>query len=166
MLCHICDKEMQESIETYKYEESGLDDVYLKNICVLRCECGEVMPALYRVPELNSLIGEAIVNKPNRLNNKEIKFLRKNAGMKAKDVYKFFDTDKTTYSKWEHGKQNPSKANDLLLRLVYAQWKNYPKNKINKILKTGIRRLNPLKDKKPIYIPTNSNCFEHCSTTP
>lgn len=163
MLCHECNKKMKESIESYRYVESGLDNVYLNNICVYRCDCGEMMPSIFRVAELNSLIGENLINKPGRLTNKEIIFLRKNAGMKAKEVYHFFDTDKSTYSRWENGKQKPSKSNDMLFRLLYAHSKNYPKTKINKILNAGIKR-KPTDSDDIINIPldTKSCHFLSC----
>ena len=76
MKCLDCNKDMTVSKEVYHYTESGLDSVYLDNVEVYRCECGEEFASIPAIIELNSVIGLNLVKKKTYLNGSEIQIGR------------------------------------------------------------------------------------------
>lgn len=133
MRCHECNSEMEESRGTYHYMESGLDNVYLEGIYTYTCSCGEFFPTIPNVVALQKVIGNAIIHKQGALNGKEIRFLRKNMGLKAKGLTEYLGVDKSTVSRWENKNQPLSKSNDRFIRLLYASF--------NGVKQTGIKEL-------------------------
>lgn len=117
--CPKCGNFIQSKIETYKYEESGLDNVFLKNIPVYQCSCGISFASIFRVSRLNELIAQKLLEKPALLNGKEIRFLRKNMHIPSKDFGKRLGVEKTTISKWENGLQKHREAYDRSIRFLY-----------------------------------------------
>ncbi|MFP4381979.1 MAG: type II TA system antitoxin MqsA family protein, partial [Candidatus Sumerlaeia bacterium] len=107
MRCLLCKKgDLISNREEYHYTESGLDNIYLENIEVSRCSaCHEEIVSIPAMPELNSLIGLILIKKKSPLNGKEIRYLRKNIGLKANEVAELMGVDTSTFSRWESGKQ-------------------------------------------------------------
>lgn len=122
-ICPKCELEMSVEIGRHHYIESGLSNVYVDNIKIYRCPCGESLPSIYRVGMLNDLIAKEVLSKPSFLKGNEIKFLRKNLHLPAKSFAEKIDVAITTYSKWENDKQNHDKQNDRLIRLMYIALK-------------------------------------------
>jgi putative zinc finger/helix-turn-helix YgiT family protein len=142
MNCFICGQEMTCSTETYHYKECGLDNVYLENVEVCRCkECNESTACIPAVPQLNNLIGETLLQKEFTLNGKEIRYLRKNMGLKAVELKKVLGVDNATISRWETGKQRISSAHDRLLRMVYANFKGIAQEDITAMVKDKFSRI-------------------------
>ena len=117
--CPKCGNFIQSKIETYKYKESGLDNVFLKNIPAYQCSCGISFASIFRVSRLNELIAQKLLEKPALLDGKEISFLRKNMYMPSKDFAKRLGVEKTTISKWENGLQKHREAYDRSIRFLY-----------------------------------------------
>lgn len=121
MVCDVCKTEMKVvSGDTYRYAESGLDNVYLLNADLYECEgCGERLPILHRIEELHEAIARAIAFKPAPLSGAEIRFLRKELGLSARKWAALLHIDHTTLSRWENEGQERSQHNDLLVRHVF-----------------------------------------------
>ncbi|MBW2741145.1 MAG: helix-turn-helix domain-containing protein [Deltaproteobacteria bacterium] len=117
--CPKCGNFIQSKIEKYKYKESGLDNVFLKNIPVYKCSCGISFASIFRASRLNELIAQTLLEKPALLGCKEIRFLRKNMHMPSKDFAKRLGVEKTTISKWENGLQKHREAYDRSIRFLY-----------------------------------------------
>ena len=124
MKCELCQVEMQLlSSQTYHYEKtlSGLDNVYLENITVERClVCNDISPILHRIKELHKSIARAIVMQPVPLNGADIRFLRKERKLKAKEFAVLLRIDVATLSRWENDEQTLSPQSDALVRAIYA----------------------------------------------
>jgi hypothetical protein len=70
--------------QVYHYVESGLDNVYLKNVDVRVCEtCNPASPRLPRILELHSTIARAVAMQPCPLRGQDIRFLRKTARLQC-----------------------------------------------------------------------------------
>ena len=72
MKCRKCKEKMTKTADDHRYRESGLENVVLKGIDIFRCNCGERIVSVPRVPELNALIGENLIRKdspPGRKRN-------------------------------------------------------------------------------------------------
>lgn len=109
--------------QTYHYEKtlSGLDSVYLENMTVDLCQqCGDISPVFYKLPLLHKAIARAIVLRPHMLTGNEIRFLRKERGLKAKDFAALLRVDPATLSRWENDDQPRTLQNDALVRAIYV----------------------------------------------
>lgn len=127
MKCFECNTETTSLKGRHHYKESGLNNIYLEGIDTFTCpSCGESFSSIPAMPKLHSLIGDVLTKKKGRLAGKEIRFLRKNARISAKDFAKLISIDNTTLSKWENDSQRISKQNDKLIRLVYRGLMDVP----------------------------------------
>lgn len=128
MKCLFCNKvEMLCEKKQCHYKESGLDNVYLEDVEIYSCpSCNEELVSIPAVPELHSLIGKHLIEKKSLLSGKEIRFLRKNAGLSAKRFSKKMGVNNSTMSRWENGEQKLTSSNDRLIRLIYSGIKNIP----------------------------------------
>ena len=119
MKCSECGSVVDENKGSYRYTESGLDNVYLANIPVCKCSCGASVPSIFRLSRLHELIALNLVEKISLLNGNEIRFLRKNLRVPSKIFAKMLGVGKTTLSKWENDTQNHSEGYDRLIRNVF-----------------------------------------------
>jgi transcriptional regulator with XRE-family HTH domain len=105
----------------YHYKESGLDYVWLVGVSQYKCkECGEVVVEIPRINELHLLIGKNIVCRRELLTGQEVRYLRKEIGMKSKDMAAALSIEPETYSRWENGKQVSAPCHDKGLRMIYV----------------------------------------------
>ncbi|MCP4111663.1 MAG: YgiT-type zinc finger protein [Desulfobacteraceae bacterium] len=86
MNCPICNSEMVCKRTTHHYTESGLDNVFLDGVEVCQCSCSEKIVSIPAIPELHSKIGLDMIRKEALLNDREIRFLRKNMGLTKKNL--------------------------------------------------------------------------------
>jgi putative zinc finger/helix-turn-helix YgiT family protein len=106
--------------QTYRYVESGLDNVFLKSVDLRVCKaCGEVSPRLPRILELHSTIARAVAMQPCPLRGQDVRFLRKQLGYSAKQWATFLRIGASTLSRWENGQQEIGAQSDTLVRLLY-----------------------------------------------
>lgn len=123
MKCTECNNEMRTVRELYHYTESGLDNIYLAGIDILKCDtCGNSEAKIPKIEMLHMVIAECIISQPQPLNDKEIKYLRKYIGIKANYLAKLMDVAKATVSRWENGTQPMGKIADKLLRLLVIRF--------------------------------------------
>lgn len=123
MKCYLCKNETQiKVVEKYQYKESGLNNVYLKNIEVRSCEnCDLTSPLIPKIIRLHNTIARAIVCKKTLLLGEEIRFLRKNLRLKAQDWASCLRKDAATVSRAEKDGNVLNKDLDLLIRLAYIR---------------------------------------------
>lgn len=126
--CSECGQLTSMKIASYKYEESGLDNIFLENTPVYQCACGASFASIFQVGKLNDLIAEQLIQKPNLLTGAEIRFLRKNMYWPSNVFAKQLGVGKTTFSKWENNIQRHSDGYDRLIRLVYIDIKGTRKS--------------------------------------
>jgi transcriptional regulator with XRE-family HTH domain len=108
MKCETCGVEVAERRTTYEapyaYSLIGLERVFLVGIRVRECpECKEQSPIIPRIEELHGLISETLIKKPTALKGEEIKFLRKQAGLPAKEFAALLVMDAAHLSRVENG---------------------------------------------------------------
>ncbi len=123
MKCRECGQDYMKSTGDYHFKSSGLDNVYIQDANLINCGCGVGL----KIKAMGSVLDElanAVINKPGPLNGPEIRYLRKNAGLSAREFARMLEVNHTTLSKWENGRA-AGRPNDLLIRLVYAAWKGY-----------------------------------------
>ncbi|MDE0332609.1 MAG: helix-turn-helix domain-containing protein [Nitrospinae bacterium] len=123
MKCNACEQIYVESTGDYHFKSSGLDNAYIEDVRLIKCGCGVGLKIKAMGSVLDQL-GNAVINKPGPLSGQEIRYLRKNAGLSAREFARLLEVNHTTLSKWENGRA-PGRASDLLIRFVYAAWKEY-----------------------------------------
>jgi DNA-binding transcriptional regulator YiaG len=103
----------------YEFKESGLRDVTLLDINLIKCaKCGNVDPILSGVDDVLDLLAVAVLQKQYRLEGAELRFLRKHVGLNQEEFSKLMHVDKTTLSKWENDEDQIGIRSDLLARTV------------------------------------------------
>lgn len=122
MRCEYCSKEMEIIQEkNYKYEESGLSNVYLERVELYYCQdCQTKLPRIEKVLGLHKAIARAIVLQPVPLNGADIRFLRSERGLKGKELAKLLRVDVATVSRWETDSQELRPQSDALIRTTYT----------------------------------------------
>ncbi len=120
MNCPTCHRAGKTHKGKYHYTESGLRNVWLKGVEIFECECGEKFAHIPCLQELHKLIAQALLKQENQLSGREIRFLRKHMGMKAKDFAERLGVMNVTVSRWEQGETIPPQTIDRLIRFFYA----------------------------------------------
>ena len=119
--CYVCGKSLEIiKDKPYEYTECGID-VMLLGVTQYRCEsCGEEYAAIPSPAKLHKAIGLDICKtKKALLLPEEIKFLRKELNLKAKDLARSLGVDDSTVSRWENGKKQIGEGSDRLIRALY-----------------------------------------------
>lgn len=124
--CSNCGAEAKVVKGDYQFKESGLRDVVLLDIDLIKCgKCGNVDPVLSGVDDIMSLLAVAVLQKPYRLEGAELRFLRKHVGLNQQEFSKLVRADKTTLSKWENDEDPIGIRSDLLARTVVISRDKY-----------------------------------------
>jgi putative zinc finger/helix-turn-helix YgiT family protein len=113
-----------EVVRLYHYRESGLDNVYLKDITTYRCACGERLVRIPAVERVHNAIGAELLAKPSLLTGSEFRFLRKWVGLTAPELASALGIKtRITISRWENDKAPLTAAADHAMRLLVMRMK-------------------------------------------
>lgn len=137
MNCDVCGGTMRFlEDQRYQYAECGLDSVYLDGVDVYACDpCGESVAVIPRIEQLHDELARAIAFKPVPLTGPEVRFLRKQLRMSARQWAAVLHVDHSTLSRWENGSQALGDRSDILVR--YAFFRNLEEQ-------TGVVELEPV----------------------
>jgi YgiT-type zinc finger domain-containing protein len=117
--CSNCGQSARKVRGNYLFRESGLKNVVLKNIEIVRCaHCGNEDPIIAKMNELLRVLAIAVVGKPFGLTGEEVRFLRKYLQMSGDTFASWLHTDKTTVSKWENDQIKIGAQSDRLIRAI------------------------------------------------
>jgi putative zinc finger/helix-turn-helix YgiT family protein len=117
--CSNCGKDAQVVRGDYHFKESGLRNLVLTGIELIRCgHCGNVDPILSNVDDLMYSIAQSVIRKPSRLVGEELRFLRKHLELTQDQFAEMLRIDKTTLSKWENEDDPIGWQSELLIRMV------------------------------------------------
>jgi DNA-binding transcriptional regulator YiaG len=104
---------------TYRFTESGLKEVILVGVELVRCgECGNEDPILPHLDGLMQRLAQAVIEKPWRLAGSEIRFLRKYLRMTGEEFGRYISVDKFCVSKWENGHDQIGEPSDRFVRAL------------------------------------------------
>jgi YgiT-type zinc finger domain-containing protein len=117
--CTNCDAEATLVTGNYLFRESGLSNLVLKNVPLIKCnECGNSDPVISEPKAVMRELARAIVNKPFGLMGEEIRFLRKYLGMSQDTFASYLHSDKAVLSRWENAHEPVGSKSDLLIRML------------------------------------------------
>src|SRR5215831_10624720 len=101
-VCSNCGATVRIIRADYKFTESGLSNVTLKDIELIHCdECGNDDPIIPRMTQLMRVLALAVIGKPHRLVGEEVRFLRKYLGLTLEEFGRWLKVDRATVSRWE-----------------------------------------------------------------
>ena len=114
-----CGEPATVALGDYLFVESGLDNVMLHHVEVLKCEkCGSMTPVLSKINQLLHVIASALVLKPSGLTGREIRFLRKHIGLTGEQFGHKLGLTKEHVSRIENEKHPAGQQTDRLVRYV------------------------------------------------
>lgn len=121
MRCFDCGTELVcRANQSYRYDESGLDNVFLVGINVYDCpKCQTISPEIPNVLGLHLAVSVALLGKSAKLRGPEVRFLRKILGVRSKDFARQLGYNPVSYSRIENDKENINDQGDRLVRLWF-----------------------------------------------
>jgi len=152
IVCPNCQKKRRTKVGEYHYKECGLRDVRLGGVELFKCPCGEKFAIIPCVPELHGLLAQNLLRQKSQLSGREIRFLRKNMGLKSKDFAEYIGVNKVTVSRWERDEEHPTQPTDRLIRLFYAGWMGI-KDIASELIKEMFREILPTQMEPTISFP-------------
>lgn len=120
MNCSSCGQSLKPSkISNYQYLESGLKNIFLKDIKSWNCmACGEVEVEITNLENLQSAIARTVACQAEKLKPEEIRFLRVHLGLSAVAFSRVLSVEAETVSRWERGRTDMKLTNERFLRLL------------------------------------------------
>ena len=126
--CEFCNGPLASRMSTmerpYRFDLSGLDNVFLVGVEVEECQkCGrQTAVTIPKMEGLHKAIAKELLAKKDLLIGKEIRFLRKHAGIAANRFAELLRIDPSYLSRVENGKMDNLGAGlDKLARAIYAE---------------------------------------------
>lgn len=118
-VCNACEGPADVVRGDYPYKESGLRNVTLSGIDLIRCrKCGNVDPVIPRMNELHRALALAVASQPFRLQGEDVRYLRKYLGMTQDQFAELLHIHKSNLSKWENNEDKIGEQSDRLIRVV------------------------------------------------
>lgn len=118
-VCRECGDEAHVVRKDYRFIESGLNNVFLKDIEVVVCSgCKSESPRIPNHDDLMRTIAVALVDKPYELAGDEVRFLRKYLGEGSVSFAKMLGIDRSHLSRVENGAMAISRQTDRLVRTL------------------------------------------------
>jgi YgiT-type zinc finger domain-containing protein len=116
--CRECGGVMEGRKGEYKYVESGLNSVILKDILVYHCtQCNEIVPEIPAVGVLHLVIARRLMFKTTLLTGSELRFLRKLCGYSVNEFAEIMGSSKAVISRWENQSMH-GEGTDRIVRLL------------------------------------------------
>jgi transcriptional regulator with XRE-family HTH domain len=104
---------------TYRYTESGLDNVLIEGAQLIADDEGEGTVTLPNVRGLHRAIAAAIVGKPSSLTGRELRFLRTELEMTQAQLARIVHREPLAISRWERGEISEIEPNaEMIVRLL------------------------------------------------
>jgi DNA-binding transcriptional regulator YiaG len=140
--CSNCSKSAHVIHGNYQFKESGLNNVVLCGIEIIKCDhCGNEDPILPALDHLLQIIALALVNKPYRLAGEEVRFLRKYLKLTEDKLSRLLHVDKTTLSKWENNDDPVGTQSDLAIRMITMSLDKELKNKLSEVVREQFEKI-------------------------
>src|SRR5947209_1720394 len=115
--CRQCDGVMEGRKGEYKYVESGLNSVVLKDILVFHCtKCNDIVPEIPMVGILHRVIAMRLLLKKTLLTGQELRFLRKLCGYSINEFAEIMGSSKSVVCRWEN-QSTHGQGTDRIVRL-------------------------------------------------
>ena len=155
-VCRECRGKTKVIRKDYRFIESGLNNVFLKDVEVVVCSgCKGESPRVSNHNDLIRTIAVALVGKPCELAGDEVRFLRKYLGERSLSFAKMLGIDRSHLSRIESGAMAISRQTDRLVRTLALVHDPALVQKLKKLgrYKEALRRLSEIEtDVNPIEV--------------
>lgn len=108
--------------EAYHYTESGLDNVYLYNVSLVKDINNEKVIYIPKINKLHKVIAKGIISKKGLINDKEIRFLRTEMGLKQAEFSELLGKEAQACGRWERNETKIDKTIDTLIRFLVSEY--------------------------------------------
>ena len=146
----------------YRFTESGLDNVILKDLEVLVCDqCKSEIPRLPRLNDLMRTLAAALIAKPYPLEGQDVRFLRKFLGLTNEAFAAILNVDKSHLSRVKNGATPVSAIADRLIRLIALGLGDALEQKARDVIEkfTQIKRPRKLK----VLVDATNHTFQYAA---
>ncbi|HET6376198.1 MAG TPA: helix-turn-helix domain-containing protein [Methylocella sp.] len=106
-------------MSTYRYTESGLDNVIIDGVDFLADDAGDGCVMIPNVNGLHKTIARGIVIRKASMSGPELRFIRTEMGMTQAELAQMLHREPLAVSRWERG-ETPIDANAEALVRLYA----------------------------------------------
>jgi DNA-binding transcriptional regulator YiaG len=118
-VCRDCRGNAKIVRKDYRFRESGLSNIFLRDIDVVICpKCKSESPRIPNHDDLMRTIAVALIDKPSELAGDEVRFLRKYLGEGSGPFAKMLGIDRSHLSRIENGAMEISRQTDRLVRTL------------------------------------------------
>ena len=159
--CTNCGSTARNVRGNYLFRESGLNNVVLKNIEIVKCdECGNEDPIIRKLNDVMRVLALAVIEKPYPLVGEEIRYLRKYLGMGQDAFAALLKSEKAVLSRWENNREAAGARSDLLIRAIALTLGSGLKPKVEQ----GIRNFPQIEDEQKTVrfeVDTEELTFEY-----
>jgi len=108
-----------ESFENaYRYTECGLDNVFLRDLPMVKDKAGEETVTIPYINKLHRVIRLGLALKESGLDPKELRFLRTELGLTQAEMAEIVHKDAQTVGRWERGETPLDESAETLIRLM------------------------------------------------
>ncbi len=108
------------------YTESGLDNVYVDGISVMRDDDGEEVFTIPAINELHRVIAVGIVSHPKGITGAELRYLRTEMGLTQAELATIVHRDKQSIGRWERGEIEIDGTAETLVRRMAIEKLDLP----------------------------------------
>jgi hypothetical protein len=102
----------------YRYTECGLDNVFLRDLPVVKDKAGEETVTIPYINQLHRVIRLGLALKDTGLDPKELRFLRTESGLTQAELAEVVNKDAQTVGRWERGETPVDRSAETLIRLM------------------------------------------------
>jgi DNA-binding transcriptional regulator YiaG len=106
-------------MSTYRYTESGLDNVMIDGVNLLADDAGERCMVIPNINGLHKAIAHGIVVRRESMSGRELRFIRTEMGMTQAELANMLHREPLAVSRWERA-ESPIDANAEALVRLYA----------------------------------------------
>jgi DNA-binding transcriptional regulator YiaG len=106
-------------MSTYRYTESGLDNVMIDGVNLLADDAGERCMVIPNINGLHKAISHGIVVRRESMSGRELRFIRTEMGMTQAELANMLHREPLAVSRWERA-ESPIDANAEALVRLYA----------------------------------------------
>jgi DNA-binding transcriptional regulator YiaG len=136
-------------MSTYRYTDSGLDNVIIEGVNFVADDSGEECVMIPNINGLHKTIAHGIVVRRGSMSGRELRFIRTEMGMTQAQLAEMLHREPLAVSRWERA-ENPIDANaEALVRLYAIQELKLPNSQ-------GVREISgwcvPTAETPPIII--------------
>lgn len=103
-------------MSSYRYTESGLDNVIIEGMEIIRDDAGDEVVCIPNVNALHRTIAQGIVAHRAAMLPKELRFLRTEVGLTQAELAEVVHVDSQTIGRWERGETALQPAAETLIR--------------------------------------------------